>query len=222
VSSKEEKCEKNLSAQAAGIITCRNRGQNKGTGASSGVINTTNRETWHLNKNMNTPCQELLRRRLANTEMLATAAVALHRRSLTVSCLVMLTSASADQSEALQIYWLLHTRTVSYSVLVNHRKYKCCHVLGTMHKTYAAESHVHFTTVFSKNFIFVGCILLRNVHVLRDIITSIKKTLSCDCWYMSERFLSKNLHLYSETCIRQNHMGPKIFSTLDKFPHYTK
>jgi hypothetical protein len=28
--------------------------------------------------------------------------------------------------------------------------------------------------------------------------------------------------LYSETCIRRNRMGPKIFSTLDKFPHYTK
>jgi hypothetical protein len=27
---------------------------------------------------------------------------------------------------------------------------------------------------------------------------------------------------YSETCIRRNRMGPKIFSTLDKFPHYTK
>jgi hypothetical protein len=28
--------------------------------------------------------------------------------------------------------------------------------------------------------------------------------------------------LYSETCIRRNRMGPKIFFTLDKFPHYTK
>jgi hypothetical protein len=28
--------------------------------------------------------------------------------------------------------------------------------------------------------------------------------------------------IYSETCIRRNRMGPKIFSTLDKFPHYTK
>jgi hypothetical protein len=27
---------------------------------------------------------------------------------------------------------------------------------------------------------------------------------------------------YSETCIRRNRKGPKIFSTLDKFPHYTK
>jgi hypothetical protein len=27
---------------------------------------------------------------------------------------------------------------------------------------------------------------------------------------------------YSETCIRRNRMGPKIFSTLDTFPHYTK
>jgi hypothetical protein len=29
-------------------------------------------------------------------------------------------------------------------------------------------------------------------------------------------------YTYSETCIRRNRMGPKIFSTLDKFPHYTK
>jgi hypothetical protein len=29
-------------------------------------------------------------------------------------------------------------------------------------------------------------------------------------------------YLYSETCIRRNRKGPKIFSTLDKFPHYTK
>jgi hypothetical protein len=36
------------------------------------------------------------------------------------------------------------------------------------------------------------------------------------CW--SPEMLS----LYSETCIRRNRMGPKIFSTLDKFPHYTK
>jgi hypothetical protein len=28
--------------------------------------------------------------------------------------------------------------------------------------------------------------------------------------------------IYSETCIRRNRMGPKIFSTLDKLPHYTK
>jgi hypothetical protein len=27
---------------------------------------------------------------------------------------------------------------------------------------------------------------------------------------------------YSETCIGRNRMGTKIFSTLDKFPHYTK
>jgi hypothetical protein len=29
-------------------------------------------------------------------------------------------------------------------------------------------------------------------------------------------------YIYSETCIRRNRMGPKMFSTLDKFPHYTK
>jgi hypothetical protein len=35
--------------------------------------------------------------------------------------------------------------------------------------------------------------------------------------------LHKYFHtIYSETCIRRNRMGPKIFSTLDKFPHYTK
>jgi predicted phage tail protein len=28
--------------------------------------------------------------------------------------------------------------------------------------------------------------------------------------------------IYSETCMRRNRMGPNIFSTLDKFPHYTK
>lgn len=55
-------------------------------------------------KNTNTPSQELLRRRLANTEILATAAVALQRRSLIVSCLVMSTPPSADQSKALQIH----------------------------------------------------------------------------------------------------------------------
>lgn len=55
-------------------------------------------------ENTNTPSQELLRRRLANTEILATAAVALQRRSLIVSCLVMSIPPSADQSEALQIY----------------------------------------------------------------------------------------------------------------------
>lgn len=75
-------------------------------------------------KNMNTPSQELLRRRLANTEILATAAVALQRRSLIVSCLVMSAPPSADQSEALQIYWLPNTQTVSYSVLGYHTKYE--------------------------------------------------------------------------------------------------
>jgi hypothetical protein len=32
----------------------------------------------------------------------------------------------------------------------------------------------------------------------------------------------ETLYIYSETCIRRNPKGPKIFSTLDKFPHYTK
>jgi hypothetical protein len=31
-----------------------------------------------------------------------------------------------------------------------------------------------------------------------------------------------DIYIYSETCISRNRMGPKIFSTLDKFPHYTK
>jgi hypothetical protein len=36
------------------------------------------------------------------------------------------------------------------------------------------------------------------------------------------RQISRGCWMYSETCIRRNRMGPKIFSTLDKFPHYTK
>jgi hypothetical protein len=76
-----------------------------------------------MQKYMNTPSQELLRRRLANTEILATAAVALQRRSLIVSCLVISHPPSADQSEALQIYWLPDTQIVLHSVLENHTLY---------------------------------------------------------------------------------------------------
>jgi hypothetical protein len=36
------------------------------------------------------------------------------------------------------------------------------------------------------------------------------------------RMIASALNKYSETCIRRNRMGPKIFSTFDKFPRYTK
>jgi len=70
-----------------------------------------------IQKNTNTPSQELLRRRLANTEIFATAAVALQRRSLIVSCLVMSIPPSADQSKALQIYYQI--LKLSYTQLCN-------------------------------------------------------------------------------------------------------
>jgi hypothetical protein len=38
----------------------------------------------------------------------------------------------------------------------------------------------------------------------------------------SSKLAKSYVCLYNETCIRRNRMGPKIFSTLDKFPHYTK
>jgi hypothetical protein len=48
----------------------------------------------------------------------------------------------------------------------------------------------------------------------------------CVCYHCYFKYNKKDapevVVIYSETCIRRNRMGPKIFSTLDKFPHYTK
>jgi hypothetical protein len=48
----------------------------------------------------------------------------------------------------------------------------------------------------------------------------------CNSWHSYSVYGSYVHVLFSftgcETCIRRNRTGPKIFSTLDKFPHYTK
>jgi hypothetical protein len=57
-------------------------------------------------------------------------------------------------------------------------------------------------------------ILILFTHVLSELLVSFLLTFLAITYMRSSNF--------SETCIRRNRMGPKIFSTLDKFPHYTK
>jgi hypothetical protein len=55
----------------------------------------------------------------------------------------------------------------------------------------------------------------KNFEMAAIELSECKITVVCVC-------VCVYIYIYSETCIRQNRTGPKIFSTLEKFPHYTK
>jgi hypothetical protein len=63
----------------------------------------------------------------------------------------------------------------------------------------------------------LACCLLRAGLLSYSLTLKTEASVSPKLWF-------HGLHgvIYSETCIKRNRMGPKIFSTFDKFPHYTK